>query len=328
VSRVAIVGCGLIGDKRAHAALAAGCRIVSVADVDRPRAEQLARRLGSSAAVLTDYREVPSSAPDIVVIATPHDRLASIALAMTEAGHHVLVEKPAGRTAAEVEPILAAARRRNVLVKVGFNHRFHPAMLKARAIVDSGLLGPLLFVRGRYGHGGRVGYEQEWRMRPEISGGGELIDQGMHLIDLSRWFLGDFDDVYGVAPTYFWQSAVEDNCFLCLRTATGQVAWLHAGWTEWKNIFSFEIMGRDGKLQIDGLGGSYGLERLTHYRMLPQMGPPETTAWEFPFPDRSWELEFREFLSAIAERRQPLGNIADGKAALEIVDRVYGEKRP
>jgi predicted dehydrogenase len=326
VSRVAIVGCGLIGDKRAHAALAAGCRIVSVADVDRRRAEQLARRLGSSPEVMIDYREVSSSAPDIVVVATPHDQLASIALAMTEAGHHVLVEKPAGRTAAEVDPILASARRRNVLVKVGFNHRFHPAMLKSREIVDSGVLGPLLFVRGRYGHGGRVGYEQEWRMRPEISGGGELIDQGMHLIDLSRWFLGDFEHVYGVAPTYFWQSAVEDNCFLCLRTVAGQVAWLHAGWTEWKNIFSFEIMGRDGKLQIDGLGGSYGPERLTHYRMLPKMGPPETTSWEFPFPDRSWELEFLEFLSAIAERRQPVGNIADGKAALEIVVKVYGEK--
>ncbi len=134
--------------------------------------------------------------------------------------------------------------------------------------------------------------------------------------------------MYSVAPTYYWQTQVEDNCFLCLQTAGGQVAWLHAGWTEWKNIFCFEIMGRDGKLQIDGLGGSYGVERLTHYQMKPQMGPPETTSWEFPFPDRSWELEFREFLSAISELREPVGSIADGLAALEIVGKIYGENQP
>ncbi len=325
MSRVAVIGCGLIGQKRAEAALAAGCTIVALADINRQRAEDLARQVRATA-VMTDFREVSACEPDIVVVATTHDSLASIALAMTEAGHHVLIEKPAGRSVAEIKPIITSARQRNVTVKVGFNHRFHPAVLKCRNIVDSGILGPLLFVRGRYGHGGRVGYEKEWRLRREMSGGGELIDQGAHLIDLSRWFLGDIHDVYGVIPTYFWQSPVEDNCFLCLRTATGQVAWLHAGWTEWKNLFSFEVMGRYGKLQIDGFGGSYGVERLTHYQMSPQMGPPETTIWEFPFPDRSWELEFREFLSAISECREPVGNLGDGIATLEIVGKVYGNQ--
>ncbi len=137
MSRVAIVGCGLIGEKRAQAARAAGCEIVSVADIDQPRAALLAQRVGCPE-VTTDFRQVSSAAPDIVVVATTHDRLASIALAMIEAGHHVLVEKPAGRTAAEVAPIVASARRKNVRVKVGFNHRFHPAMLKAREIVELG----------------------------------------------------------------------------------------------------------------------------------------------------------------------------------------------
>lgn len=327
MSRVAIVGCGLIGEKRARAALSAGAEIVCVADISRDRAEAMAGRIAGARAV-TDPRDVLVAEPDVVVVATTHDNLAGITLAMVEAGRHVLVEKPAGRTPAEVEPIIVAAERSKVLVKVGFNHRFHPAFAKAHAIVSAGELGPLLFVRGRYGHGGRVGYEKEWRFRRAISGGGELIDQGSHLIDLSRWFLGEFDEVYGVAPTYYWQGEVEDNCFLSLRTANGQVAWLHAGWTEWKNIFSFEIMGRDGKLHVEGLGGSYGVERLTHYRMLPQMGPPETTTWEYPFPDRSWELEFREFLSAIAEEREPIGNIRDAKAALDIVARVYEREGP
>ncbi len=325
--RVAIVGCGFIGDKRARAALATGCRITMVADIDRVRAEDLAGRSGCDR-VVSDWRDsVAASDIDIVVVAATHDNLAPIALGAIEAGKHVLVEKPAGRNAAELVLVIAAAERRGVLVKVGFNHRFHPAMLKAHEIFASGALGPLMFVRGRYGHGGRIGYEQEWRFKPEISGGGELIDQGSHLIDLSRWFLGEFSEVFGVLPTFFWKAPVEDNAFLCLRTPAGQVAWLHAGWTEWKNLFSFEISGRDGKLQIDGLGGSYGVERLTRYQMLPGMGPPATTSWEYPFSDRSWEREFEEFLAAIRERRQPIGNIYDAKANLDIIGRLYAGVR-
>ncbi len=104
----------------------------------------------------------------------------------------------------------------------------------------------------------------------------ELIDQGIHLIDLAGWFLGDFAKVEGHAQTYFWKMPVDDNAFLDLRTAKDQTAWLHVSCTEWKNLFSFEIYGRDAKLHIQGLGGSYGVERLYHYQMRPEMGPPDT----------------------------------------------------
>src|SRR5205814_8242217 len=191
------------------------------------------------------------------------------------------------------------AERNGVCVQVGFSHRYHPALQQARRLRDSGTLGALMYIRARYGHGGRPGYDKEWRARPELAGGGELLDQGVHLIDLSRWFLGEFVDVEGHIDTFFWNMPVEDNGFLCLKTACGQVAWLHASCTEWKNLFCFEVFGRDGKLQIDGLGGSYGVERLSHYRMLPQMGPPETTIWEYPGEDRSWHAEFAQFTSAV-----------------------------
>ena len=172
-----------------------------------------------------------------------------------------------------------------------------------------------------------MGYEKEWRFDAAVSGGGELIDQGTHLIDLSRWFLGDLTVEYSAVPTYYWDTQVDDNCFMALSTEAGQKAWLHASWTEWKNTFSFEIAGRDGKLQIDGLGGSYGTERLTYYRMLPQMGPPETTTWEYPFPDTSWDVEFAEFAAAIAEKRQVVGSAAEALATLEIVDEIYKRSR-
>jgi len=180
-----------------------------------------------------------------------------------------------------------------------------------------------MYVRGRYGHGGRVGYEGEWRAQPERSGGGELIDQGIHLIDLARWFLGDFEDVQGFAHTYYWDMPVEDNGFMLLKTAKRQAALLHASWTEWKNLFSFEVFGREGKLEMTGLGGSYGTERLAYYRMRPEMGPPETTIWEYPMPDTSWDVEFAEFIEDIRLGRQPAASLDDARAALQIVQRIY-----
>src|SRR6185312_11850692 len=121
---------------------------------------------------------------------------------------HVLVEKPAARSLQELLPVRAAAQRHRVSVKAGYNHRFHPGLMKAKKIVDAGILGPLYYVRARYGHGGRKGYEREWRCNRAISGGGELIDQGTHLIDLSRWFLGDLTLDYAAMPTYFWSIKV------------------------------------------------------------------------------------------------------------------------
>ncbi|HRQ81899.1 MAG TPA: Gfo/Idh/MocA family oxidoreductase, partial [Azospirillaceae bacterium] len=226
-------------------------------------------------------------------------------------------------TAAEVAPVAAAAERRGVVVKVGFNHRFHPALRKAHALFQAGEIGPPMFIRARYGHGGRVGYEQEWRCDKEASGGGELIDQGAHLIDLSRWFLGDLTLDYAALPTCYWNIGVEDNCFLALRGAGGTIAWLHATWTEWKNTFWFEVAGRDGKLTVEGLGGSYGVERLTLHKMLPEMGPPETTTWEYPFPDRSWEAEFDDFIRAAAGGGRASGDIRDACAMLELIDQAY-----
>jgi predicted dehydrogenase len=322
--KVAIIGCGLIGKKRAQSLPAE--QVAWFIDKRIEAAKELAKT-HPSAQVDTDWKKAFSDpAVGLVIIATAHRDLAPLTKAAVESGKHVLVEKPAGVTAAELKPIVELARAQKKIVKVGFNHRYHPSFLKAREIVDSGALGKVMFIRAKYGHGARVGYEKEWRAQKELSGGGELIDQGMHLIDLSRWFMGEFTKVSGYAPTLFWKMDVEDNCFLDLRTSSGQIAWLHAGWTEWKNVFCFEIMAQHGKLQIDGLGGSYGTESLTYYKMLPQMGPPETTTWEYPFPDKSWELEMKDLLQAIQTGREPMGNISDGYEALRIVDKIYSEE--
>lgn len=321
MTRVAIVGCGLVGQKRARAL--AGARLVACVDPARDRAQALARTTPGALA-FDSWRAAAEGAEfDVVVVATPHHRLAEMTGAAIGAGKHVLVEKPGARHVGELDPVIDAARRHDVLVRVGFNHRYHPGVSEARRLVREGAVGELMYVRARYGHGGRLGYEKEWRADPALSGGGELVDQGVHLIDLARWFLGEFPDVQGFTPTYFWPMRTDDNAFLLLRTAKGQAAFLHASWTEWKNLFSFEIFGRTGKLEITGLGGSYGPERLTYYEMSPQMGPPETTTWEYPAADRSWELEVAEFLEDVRLGRAPSPGLADARAALAIVERVY-----
>jgi len=318
---VAIVGCGLIGRKRAAAL--GGARLVACADVDRPRAEALAGT-SAGAEATDDWRAAIDRADvGLVIVATTNDALADIARAAVEAGKHVLIEKPAGRSVAEIDELIDAARRHRRLVRVGFNHRYHPALRKARELFEAGELGDLMFVRGRYGHGGRPGYDKEWRADPVRSGGGELIDQGVHLVDLSQWFLGEFAVVDGFAHTYFWQMPVDDNAFLVLRTARKQVAFLHVSCTEWKNLFSFEIYGTRAKLHVEGLGGSYGVERLAFYRMLPEMGPPETSTWEYPRGDQSWALEFAEFLEDIRLEREPAAGLAAARAALAVVEEVY-----
>jgi predicted dehydrogenase len=325
--RVALVGCGLIGHKRAWA-LGSGDKLVAVADVNHKRAEQLAAT-HPGCEVESDWQKcVARHDVDVVVVSTVNAALAPVTLAAVRQGKHVLVEKPAARNPDELRPVVEAARAAGVVVKVGFNHRLHPAFCKARELVDAGALGPLLFIRGRYGHGGRVGYDREWRADPAVAGGGELLDQGVHLIDLARWFLGDIVDVQGHVATYFWDMPVEDNGFLALRTAAGQTAWLHASCTEWKNLFSFELYGRDGKLHVEGLGGSYGVERLAWYRMRPQMGPPETTIWEYPGDDGSWRAEWDDLCGCVEKGGTPCGTLEDALAALEVVHAVYRRGAP
>ena len=318
---VGIIGCGLIGQKRSKS-FGEMANLIACADIDENKAQALAQNFNAS--FFSDWKKIlllPEI--DIIIVATLHDSLAEITIAAINAGKHVLVEKPAARSIFEIEKVTSVLEGSNVKVRVGFNHRYHSAFIKAKNLVDSGEIGELMFIRARYGHGARIGYDKEWRSNPKLSGGGELIDQGPHLIDLSRYFLGDFSEVQGFAHTYYWDMPVDDNGFMLLKNSKQQVAFLHASCTEWKNLFSMEIYGKKGKLDISGLGGSYGIEKLTFYKMLPEMGPPETSAWEYPMGDNSWAIEFKEFCEDIALNREPAANLQDACEALKIIQKIY-----
>jgi predicted dehydrogenase len=250
VLNVAVVGCGLIGHKRADAL--GDDRLVGCFDVVPERASELGPACDSLEALL-------ALEPDVVIAATSHDQLADVAVAALDAGAHVLVEKPAGVGVADVDRIAAAAERAGKQVKVGFNHRYHPAIAQALELARSGPFGDVMFVRARYGHGGRLGYEKEWRADPAVGGGGELTDQGMHLLDLVHVLLDEIPLHSALLRTNYWDMRVEDNAALLLgEPGVPDAPWaqLHVSWSEWKNLFSMEIYCRTGKLQVDGLQGS------------------------------------------------------------------------
>jgi len=318
---VGIVGAGLVGNKRARAL--GDAKLVLVADIREDRAKKLAEEHHCD--YTTRWEEVVGNdSVDIVIVSTANNYLAPIAIEAIKNGKHTLIEKPGARNLEELSKVIEVARRRgDVKVKVGFNHRFHPALLRAKEIFDSGEIGELMFIRARYGHGGRKDYDKEWRAKSEIAGGGEMLDQGIHLVDLARWFAGDFDEAIGYCKTMFWDMRVEDNCFALLKNKRGQIASLHASWTEWKNLFSFEIFCKHGKLDINGLGGSYGEETLTYYKMKPEFGVPDKFVYNWPGEDVSWELEFRNFIAAIKGNKEPEGTLKDARAAMKIVFDIY-----
>jgi len=324
--RVGIIGCGLMG--RTRAAALGDDVLVAATDLDPDLARALVDGCGQGEAV-PDVEALLDLEPDVVIVSTPHNKLSELTCQALSAGAHVLVEKPAGVSEADVNRIEQVAAAAGRIVKVGFNHRFHPGTAYAIAEARSGRFGEVMFVRGRYGHGARLGYEQEWRLKPEISGGGEMVDQGMHLLDLSYAILGEVPLHSALLRNQFWTAPVEDNAAILLGAAddrSGPWAQLHVSWTEWKNQFCLEIMCKTGKLQVDGLARSYGPQVVHVYTMSPEMGPPAVERFEFPAEDVSWKLEWDHLHDAILvgdPDPQLRGDLKSARYAWQQVEAAY-----
>ncbi len=326
---IAIVGCGLIGKKRA-AAIRQEDRVVACCDTNSTAAEAFGKAFACES--YNDYRRLlDETRAEAVVVSVVNKYAGDIAVDALNAGKHVLAEKPLGRNMQEAERIEGAAKSNRRILKTGFNHRFHPAVWKAKSVFDAGAIGKLLSIRARYGHGGRPGMENEWRSSKDLCGGGELLDQGVHVIDLCRWFAGEMKTVFGVVRTKFWSIEVEDNAFVYMQSKGGADIQFNVSWTNWKNIFSFEVFGTDGYLRVEGLGGSYGPETLEYGRRKKEGGRPDIDLMEFRPEDVSWRDEWLEFCRAVDENRAPVGDGHDGMKANEIIEAIYrsaGEGRP
>jgi predicted dehydrogenase len=321
--RVGIVGAGLQGQRRSPVVRDfPDTELVVISAAHLESAKPLADNVGCEWAVGWEP-VVQRDDIDVVLVCTPPNLHAVISIAAMRRGKHVLCEKPLARTLEEAQDMLAAARESGVTLKCGFNHRHHPGIQRARQWFDSGVIGEPTFIRCRYGIGGRPSYEKEWRADPQVVGGGQLMEQGIHAVDLCRWFLGDFTQVACLVGNYFWKTQpLEDNSFVLFRTQGGAVASIHSSLTQWKNLFSFELYGRDGYIAVEGLGGSYGTERAVLAKR-DFVAPFGEEVIEFRGGDCSWLEEWKEFVAAVRERREPLGNGNDGLEALRLVYGAY-----
>jgi len=321
---VAIVGAGRIGTIRSAAIHRSNKGfLAAVVDTDEARAKKLAE--GTSAVVSEEWSPVLARS-DIhaVIVCTPTKFHSEVVIAALEAGKHVLCEKPLGRTVIEAQKMYEASRRSRRLLKTGFNYRHMAHVLKARGLLQDNALGSLYFLRCRYGHGGRRGYEREWCTDAELSGGGVLLEQGIHIFDLARYLLGEPSRLVAQTRRYFWNfPTVEDNGFCLLETEQAQTAQIHISWTQWVNIFELELFGADGFLRLEGRDGHYGPQRLVWGVRQSDHSRPEHVIFDFPGPDNAWDLEWQEFCSAIEQQREPLGSARDGLRAQQLVEAAY-----
>jgi len=328
--RAGIVGYGYMGQiRRRNIADHPDLELTAICDPFRPDA-----LAALNVPVFDTWEDLVASDLDLVFVCTPNNLIPEVAVKALNSGRHVFCEKPPGRSLADIQRIRAAEMANpNCRLLFGFNHRHHPGITDAKSIIDSGALGDILTLRGVYGKGGGYDYHASWRNDPAVGGGGILLDQGIHMLDLFRLFVGEFSEVLGMRGILAFEIPVEDNAFVLLRTPRGQLAQLHSSATSWKHMFRLEIGCERGYVIISGLlskTGSYGRETLVVGRR-PAPGeraaignPREETIYYDADP--SWDIEVAHLVECI-RLNKPVekGTSLDSLRVMEIVDCIYRE---
>ncbi len=279
----------------------------------------------------SDIELIDDPEVDSVFICTPNYRIKPLVIAALDAGKHVFSEKPPGKCAADVEEMMAAEQASGgKTLMFGFNHRHHGSIRKMKEIVESGEMGRLLWMRGRYGKEVDEQYFGGWRANKELAGGGIMLDQGIHMLDLFLHLGGGFDEVQSMVSNLFWKiDGIEDNVFANFRSSgTGVCASLHSTMTQWRYIFSLEVFLEGGAMILNGLktsSGAYGDEALAIKRNeMSHLGRFDNEEKIVYHVDTSWNSEIEDFLSCVNEQRKPShGNSFDALALMRLIDQVY-----
>ncbi len=321
--RVAIAGYGTVGKIR-HSCINEfpGAEVIGIADT------------GLGAGVLHDGIKTFSDpqtmldevAPDVVFIALPNYLAGRVTISALEHGCHVFCEKPPARNLIEFGRVLdTEGRNRNLILTYGFNHRFHPSIKMALEVVESGVLGELIDLRGVYGKSAIIRYDtSEWRCQRDLAGGGILLDQGIHMIDMMRLMAGDFPEVHSFVSNSHWRHDVEDNAYAIMRTKAGVVAMIQSSATQWRHRFQLDITLTKGSITLTGILSStrsYGAETITIATPTPDLlGDPNEVTTRFS-RDTSWQEETDDFLRSLDAGTKP--NSSSSKQALKTMEAVY-----
>jgi predicted dehydrogenase len=329
IYKVGIIGMGKMGRiRKREFDLHFGFEVVAICDVNTEVGTEFPHLFFSNS-----WEDIIDKTIDVVVVCTYNNIVPTIICRALENQLHVFSEKPPGNCVGDVEKIIKSEKKSpESILKFGFNHRFHYSVMEAKALIESGRYGNVLWARGIYGKAGSLDYMDNWRANPSLAGGGILLDQGIHMIDLLRYFLGEFTEVKSFVERSYWkESEVEDNAFALLKTAKNQVAMLHSSATQWKHKFSLDIYLEKGYVNLEGIlssSRSYGEESITFAKKQFEdearaFGRPREEKIFFD-TDNSWKLEIEEFHSCLTgEIESPSGNTSDAMSVMKLISRIY-----
>lgn len=325
VLKVGIAGYGIVGNRR-RLFIDLHPRLKIVAVCDQKYSEP--HTMSDGVRAYSNYHQLLEEKLDVLFISLPNYLAAEVTIAGLERGLHVFCEKPPGRDVEDIKRVVAIEKKHpQLLLKYGFNHRYHDSVKKALSIINCGEYGEILHLRGVYGKSKIIPFSGGWRAERKYAGGGILLDQGIHMVDLMRLFCGDFVDVKSYVSNSYWKHDVEDNAFALMRDCKGRVAILHSSATQWQHRFKLDVALTEGYIELSGIlsgSKSYGQEQLIVGRRdeadIGNMREEKITYLE----DNSWRDEVNEFADAIAgDGKIEHGNSADALATMRLVYQIY-----
>ena len=329
ILNVGIAGYGIVGKKRHECInMVEGARVVAICD----RNFDEATNLGKGIKTFHSYEQLLEEKLDVLFVCMPNDMASKVTVAGLEKGLHVFCEKPPGRNIHDIEIVISTHKKYpKSKIKYGFNHRYHESIKEALTIIKSGELGEIINMRGIYGKSKLITFNQpDWRTKREEAGGGVLLDQGIHMVDLMRLFAGEFNEIHSFIENNYWQYEVEDNAYAMMKTKDGVVAMLNSSATQWRHRFNLDINLRKGSLILSGIlsgSKSYGAETLTIIYADPDNdgGDPKEQTTRYN-TDPSWEEEVKEFFNSVKDDNEILnGSSQDALMTMKLVYQIYYE---
>jgi predicted dehydrogenase len=317
---VGIIGIGSFGQKRAKAVQASrNGRLIGIADSDTSRAEIIAARLGTQPFTVAEIMKHPEI--EAVIVAVPNKFHQEITVAVLENGKHVSCEKPLARTSAEAERMVSVAAKHGKSLKTGSNHRYFKSVKKAYEIYHSGYIGEIVSFNGRIGNNGER-IQNSWFMDKELSGGGTMLDNGCHLLDIARWFMGDFVTGVGMIGNSYWTNLpVEDTATGIFQTRDGKIATINSSWRQFSGYFHFEVNGTHGYITVDGRFDTHGGDNV-YWQSVRDGKEIHSINYGHVTPD-SYVEELEDFFTHIRQGTEPQPSGKDGLEVIKMVEAVY-----
>jgi predicted dehydrogenase len=325
--RVGIAGFGVVGKRRRHF-IDLNPHLKAVAVCDRTISKNMIADDGLMC--FTNYKELLQHDLDILFVCMTNDIAAEVTMAGLQRGLHVFCEKPPGRNLDDIAQVVRCKQQfPHLKLKYGFNHRYHDSISDALTLIQSKALGAIINLRGIYGKSKILtfGQKEAWRTQRAVAGGGILLDQGIHLVDLLRLFAGEFEEIYSFISNDYWKHDVEDNAYALMRTKDGKVAMLHSSATQWRHRFQLDISLEKGSVILSGIlsgSKSYGAEKITiAWAAQDEHGDPKEQTTRYN-EDNSWRNEIEEFTKAILGQGDILhGTVEDAYKTMELVFKIY-----